>query len=164
VIEIAHNFDPNQFMWLWAKYVIGFNDKHHCTNSIRGRYSRKLSKNNPEFAATQFMIMDEQPLNSYSAIYICGVSKAGYSRKANYPHNVHVAICLDEGSVAEWSFEKWTLQIRNGRCLPIPATEEDLPAQYRVLPPAYTTCRIFRWSACFFSHSPGQRGDTGGPL
>jgi len=163
MIEIVHNFDPSRFMWLWAKYVTGFNDKHHCTNSIRGRYSRKFSKNNPEFAASPFIIMDEQPLGSYRALYICGVSKTGYSRKTNYAHNVHVAIRPEEGTVEDWSFEQWTLRVRNGRLLAVPASPEELPPEYRVLPPEFTTCRIFRWSACYFSRSPaGKVGETGG--
>ncbi len=150
MIEIVHNFDPDQFMWLWAKYVTGFNEKHHCTNSIRGHYSRKFSKNNPKFAKSLAVVMDEQELGSYRAIYICGVSKDGYSKKTNYAHNVHVAICPEVGAAEEWSFEKWTLRIRNGRLLPIPGNVDELPIQYRGLPSEYTTCRIFRWSACFF--------------
>jgi hypothetical protein len=164
MIEIVHNFDPGQFMWLWAKYVTGFNDKHHCTNSIRGRYSKKLSKNNPKLATSPFIVMDEQPLGSYSAIYICGVSKTGYSRKTNYAHNVHVAVRPEEGTAEAWSFEQWSLRIRNGRLLAVPASPEELPLEYRALPPEYTTCRIFRWSACFFSRSPVDEvgADTAG--
>jgi hypothetical protein len=150
VIEIFHNLEPDQFMWLWAKYVTGFNEKYHCTNSIRGHYSRKFSKNNPEFASSSQIVMDEEPLGSYHAVYICGVSKHGYSKKTNYPHNVHIAICPEAGATAEWSFEKWNLRIGNGRLLQIPANENEVPAQYRCFPAEYTTCRIFRWSASFF--------------
>ncbi len=153
MIEVMHNFDPNQFMWLWAKYVTGFNENYHCTNSIRGRYSQKFSKNDPKFFRSPVIVMDEQPADSYRAVYICGVSKQGYSRKANYLHNVHVAICPEFGGVAEWSFENWILRIRNGRLLPIPSNRDELPAQYRSLPVEFTTCRIFLWSACFFSSS-----------
>ena len=53
MIEIAHNLESRDFVWLWAKYVTGFNPNHHCTNSIRGRYSRKLSKHNKASVATQ---------------------------------------------------------------------------------------------------------------
>src|SRR5258708_29995110 len=88
MIEMVHNFNPDQFMWLWAKYVTGFNENYHCTNSIRGHYSRKFSKNNPKFASSSVIVLDEQQLGSYQAVYVCGVSKQGYSRKANYPHNV----------------------------------------------------------------------------
>ena len=151
MIQITHNFDPRKFMWLWAKYVIGFNEKYHCTNCIRGPYSRKFSKNNLDFAASPVIIMDEQPLGSYHAIYVCGVSKQGYSRKANYGHNVHAAIRPELGGRDEWSFEQWVLRARNGVFVPIPASEEELSTQYRSLPSEYTTCRIFRWSACFFS-------------
>lgn len=157
MIEITHNFDPHQFMWLWAKYVTGFNDQYHCTNSIRGRYSRKFSKHDPGFVTSEVMLMDEQPSATYRAVYICGVSKTGYSRKANYPHNVHVAIAPLDGSVAEWSFERWHLHIRNGALLSIPERKEDLPLHYQLLPPAYTTCRIFRWSACYFSGLDDQK-------
>jgi hypothetical protein len=151
MIEMIHNFNPDQFMWLWAKYVTGFNENHHCTNSIRGRYSRKFSKNNPKFGSSSKIVMDEQELGSYEAVYICGVSKQGYSTKANYVHNVHVAICPKAGATADWSFEKWSLRIHNGRLLPIPASADELPVRYRGLPPEYTSCRIFRWSACFFA-------------
>jgi hypothetical protein len=149
MIEIVHNFEPSKFMWLWAKYVTGFNDKHHCTASLRGVYSKKFSRNNPLFAATPSVLFDEQPWNSYQAIYVCGVSKAGYSRKQNYSHNVHVAILPALGVNEEWSFECWRMSVKNGRFLRIPGLEH-LPERYRTLPDEYTTCRIFRWAACHF--------------
>ena len=68
-----------------------------------------------------------------------------------------VAIRPDEGTAEDWSFEQWSLRIRNGRLLAVPASPEELPPEYRALPPEYTTCRIFRWSACFISRSPGDR-------
>ncbi len=43
-----HNLDPKKFVWLWMKYVRGTNLAHHCTNSLRGPYSKILSKHNPE--------------------------------------------------------------------------------------------------------------------
>lgn len=163
MIEITHNLDPRRFMWLWAKYVTGFNEKYHCTNSIRGPYSKKFSKNNPEFARAPVITMDEHPMDSYNAIYICGVSKQGYSNRENYRHNVHAAIRPQSGSHDEWAFEEWVLRVRNGTFLAIPTSEEELPVKYRSLPPEYTTCRIFRWSACFFSNprKAGQERVTG---
>jgi len=152
MIEITHNFDPDRFMWLWAKYVTGFNEKHHCTNSIRGRYSRVFSKNNPEFRKTPTLAMNEQPLGSFYSIYVCGVSKQGYTNKANYAHNVHAVIRPEPGSVDSWSFEHWTMLVRGGTFLPIPAGETELPDRYRGLPTEFTSCRIFRWSASFFAH------------
>lgn len=157
MIELVHNFDPARFMWLWAKYVSGFNEKHHCTNAIRGRYSKKFSKNNPDFARD--IAFDEQPNETYGAVYVCGVAKEGYARKQNYPHNVHAAILPDPGHVEEWSFESWCMRIRHGRFLAIPAAQ-DLPEPYTALPDAFTSCRIFRWAACWYSQpSPlRQRG------
>src|SRR5690349_559669 len=121
MIEIEHNFDPRKFKWLWAKYVVGFNDRYHCTNSIRGRYSARFSKLNPSFSAVQRVEMDEVASGSYSAIYICGVSNQGYSKHLNYPHNVHAAIVPVTGAVDHWMFEDWQMTVQNGRFLPIPA-------------------------------------------
>jgi len=150
MIEITHNLEPRDFVWLWAKYVTGFNPEHHCTNSIRGRYSRKLSKHNKELTTPKAIIMDEFPTDSYRALYICGVARQGYAKKTNYEHNLHAAISPLPGAVDSWSFEKWHLQVRGGKFLDIPASEQDLPQRYRDLPAEYTTCRIFRWSACYF--------------
>ena len=153
MIEIVHNFDPNQFMWLWAKYVVvvGFNERYHCTNSIRGRYSKKFSKNNPLFAVASSVLFDELALGSYQAIYVCGVSRRGYLKKQNYPHNVHAAILPEIGAEDQWSFEGWRMALQNGRFLPIPPAIECLPERYRGFSDEYTSCRIFRWAACYFS-------------
>ena len=151
MVEVVHNFDPNQFMWLWAKYVVGFNEKYHCTASIRGRYSKKFSKNNPLFAATSSILFDEQDWDSYQAIYVCGVSKRGYRKKQNYRHNVHSAIFPQMGADDRWSFEGWHMAVQNGRFLPIPTSPDCLEDRYRDLSDEYTSCRIFRWAACYFS-------------
>jgi len=153
MIEIRHNLEPRAFIWLWAKYVTGFNPEHHCTNSIRGRYSQKLSKHNKELTASPILTMDECHPDSYRAIYICGVAKDGYAKKTNYEHNLHAAISPRPGAVETWSFEKWHLQVRGGVFLHIPASAQELPRRYQDLPPEYTTCRIFRWSACYFDGS-----------
>jgi hypothetical protein len=150
MIEISHNFDPDCFMWLWAKYVTGFNEAHHCTNAIRGRYSKKFSKNNLAFPETHHVIFDEQVPGGYDAIYICGVAKHGYTRKQNYPHNVHAAILPVPGFQDEWSFEEWRMTVHGGRFLSIPASPEEMPERYRMLPGEYTTCRIFRWAASWY--------------
>jgi hypothetical protein len=151
MLEIVHNFDPRQFMWLWAKYVIGFDERYHCTNSIRGRYSKKFSKNNPHFAAMSTVLFDEEKWGGYQAIYICGVSRQGYRNKENYPHNVHAAIRPAMGAEDRWSFEGWKIAIHNGRFLPIPPSPDCLPDRYRSLSDEFTTCRIFRWAACYFN-------------
>lgn len=151
MIEVSHNFDPDCFMWLWAKYVTGFNEQHHCTNAIRGHYSKKFSKNNLAFSDTRNLLFDEQAPDSYDAIYICGVAKQGYTRKLNYPHNVHAAVLPVPGFQDEWSFEGWRMTVHGGRFLPIPASPREIPERYRILSDAYTTCRIFRWAASRYS-------------
>ena len=148
-LTIGHNFEPDRFMWLWAKYVYGFNPAQHCTNSIRGKYSKKFSKpNNPHLKDEKRIVLDEFP--DFKAVYICGVAKKGYSQKKNYPHNVHIPIEFKEGQNEKYVFETWEVTIENGLLLPIPS-EMDLPPQFRALPPEFTTCRIFRWAVKHFS-------------
>ena len=144
-VIIRHNFTPDDFMWLWAKYVVGFNEQYHCTNCLRGPYSHRFSKaRNPLLAQEREIAFDEH--DEHRAIYICGVARRGYSTKKNYPHNVHVAIAPMDGASAVFQFERWVVQIRNGMLLQIPE-QQHLPAHLARLPDCFTTCRIFRWGS-----------------
>ncbi|MEY4394675.1 MAG: hypothetical protein RL595_1924 [Planctomycetota bacterium] len=135
-------------MWLWAKYVVGFNEKYHCTNCLRGRYSNRFSKaRNPQLAEQQEITFDEH--SGHDAIYICGVARKGYSVKKNYEHNVHLAIKPTPVSTSRFQFENWTVEVQNGVVLPISGPEALRPG-LKDLPHAYTTCRIFRWAAGFY--------------
>lgn len=151
-VELSHNLSPKAFKWLWMKYVTTVNDNYHCTNCLRGRYGKVLSKHNSELTKTPVMLMDEFPLDSFSAIYVCGVINKGYPR-TNYAHNLHAAIKPMVGRSDEFGFENWTLSVKNGIFQPIP-TEDDLPEMYRKLPQEYTTCRIFRWAVCSELNQP----------
>jgi hypothetical protein len=144
-VEIRHNLDGNMFVWLWMKYVTDINDTKHCTNSLYGPYSKKMSRHNPNLISDGFVICDEKPVGSYSALYICGVSQKGYRKKENYSHNLHVPILPALGEVSNFSFENWRITVRNGLVLSIP-TQDQIPDQYRNLPAEFTTCRIFRWA------------------
>jgi hypothetical protein len=145
-IRLKQNLEPARFMWLWMKYVAGVNDQYHCTNCLRGKYSKLLSKHNPALDSTLNLTLDEQPNASYSFLYICGVLKKGYPR-TNYPHNLHAVIRPTLGKGDVFQFENWHLSVTNGVFETIP-NENDLPERYRNLPPEFTTCRIFRWAVC----------------
>jgi hypothetical protein len=147
MIMLTHNLESKRFLWLWAKYVRGVNLDQHCTNSIHGVYSKVFSKHNSACLPGVPLSFNEQPIGSFKAIYICGVSQTGYAKKLNYPHNVHAAIFPFEGASDQWEFEGWRLGVTNGRFSHIPSLDE-LPDRYRDRPPAFTTCRIFRWAAC----------------
>ena len=144
-ITLHHNLIPSSFVWLWAKYVRGIRDTHHCTNALIGPYSRRLSRHNPDLASTSILVLDEVPLDRFVAIYICGVAAQGYRTKANYPHNLHAAIQPLRGAQDRFVFEQWVLEVRNGIFSPIPSLEQ-LPDRYRGLPNEFVTCRIFRWA------------------
>jgi hypothetical protein len=150
-IIIRHNFTPDAFMWLWAKYVVGFNERYHCTNCLRGRYSHRFSKARNLILANDTLItLDEH--NTYQAIYICGVARRGYSGKKNYEHNVHIPIQPKAGVFSKYRFERWCVEVQNGAVCDIPSAQS-LPPRLRRLPAAYTTCRIFRWASGFFRTS-----------
>lgn len=146
LVQLQHNLEPERFKWLWMKYVTGVNDQYHCTNCLRGKYGRLLSKHNLDLKSTPCISLNEQPSDSYAFIYICGVLKKGYPR-TNYPHNLHAVIKPCAESSDQLQFENWILGVTNGVFEPIPG-EMELPALYRRLPPEFTTCRIFRWAVC----------------
>ncbi len=131
------------------KYVTAANDAHHCTNVLRGSYSKKLSKHNAALTSDLPVICDELPAGSFAALYICGVAKKGYAKKQNYPHNLHVPILPAPGQSSDFAFEEWRFKIRNGLVLPI-ISESELPEFYKGLPSEYTACRIFRWAVGWF--------------
>ena len=149
MIKIKHNLDANKFKWLWCKYVQAGNDEKHCTNSLKGKYSKKFSKHNENFNNETTIIFDEQPEDTFKAIYICGVINKGYTTKNNYPHNIHAAIIPKEGAKDTWEFEGWKLEVENGVFSHIPSIEE-LPEKYRSLPNEFITCRIYRWAIGYF--------------
>ncbi len=153
-VIIRHNLDPKAFMWLWAKYVQGINDAKHCTHVLRGPYSKALSGHNPTLAEGGTLEMTEARAG---AIYVCGVARAGYVRKQNYPHNLHAAIVPAPGQADVFSFDGWVFEVENGRFIAIPGPDE-LPDRYRDLPDAYTTCRIFRWAVTSFPSLPETPG------
>jgi hypothetical protein len=150
-ILLRHNLDPRKFVWLWAKYVTGVNLSKHCTNALRGPYSKLLSAHNDSLLESTILRLGERPLGSFCAIYICGVAKKGYSRKANYPHNLHAAIEYAPGVNDRFVFEEWSLEVENGRFLRIPSLDELAP-EFAGRPEAFTSCRIFRWAASYRPH------------
>lgn len=76
MITIRHNFDPEQFQWLWAKYVNGGDISQRCYACLKGRPSKKFSKAyNPDMADQPVIVMDEMAEGDYDAVYFCGVSK-----------------------------------------------------------------------------------------
>jgi hypothetical protein len=157
-IVIHHNLDPNAFLWLWGKYVTAPVLTKHCTACLKslgvsrhdGRlspYSQKFSRaSNPRMASEQRLVMDENEARSFAAIYLCGVSAAGYARKTNYPHNLHAAIVPSPGQHDTFRFENWVIEAENGTFTTIPS-RQDLAPEFHHLPDAFTTCRIFRWAA-----------------
>jgi hypothetical protein len=155
-IVIRHNFKPDAFMWLWAKYVVGFNERYHCTNCLRGRYSHRFSRaKNPHLATEQEITFDEH--SGHRAIYICGVARSGYSVKKNYEHNVHLAIVPKPAVSSRFRFEQWRVEVECGKVIPIPRLEDLTPELLR-LPDRYTSCRIFRWGSYFFNRNALGRG------
>jgi hypothetical protein len=113
-----------------------------------------LSKHNADVLREREILLDEVPFEQYSAIYICGVSSKGYRKKENYTFNLHAAILPKLEANDAFAFDGWELSVEHGLFMPIPSVEE-LPTQYRNLPAAYTTCRIFRWAVCSASTLPG---------
>ena len=88
---------------------------------------------NENFNNETTIIFDEQPEDTFKAIYICGVISKGFSAKKNYPHNVHLAIIPKKGARCLYQFEEWIIEIEDGMISMIPEIEE-LPEKYQDLP------------------------------
>lgn len=141
MITIHHNFDPEQFEWLWAKYVNGGNITQHCFICLKGAQSKKFSKAyNPDMVNQPVIAMDEKPDSDYDAVYFCGVSKKGFD------HNVHLVVRPEQGTNSEWKFENWHAEIENGTVEMLPCAGE-LKPEYFSEPYSehYYTCRNFLW-------------------
>jgi hypothetical protein len=144
MITIKHNLSGKKFKWLWAKYVQGVNLSHHCTNSLKGPYSKKFSKLSATFDNDNIIQFDE--FNNFKAIYICGVSTHKYTKKENYPYNLHLVLKPQIGNFETWTFLNWEFEITNATVSKI-IDIHDLSEEFKVLPEEFTTCRIFRWAA-----------------
>lgn len=141
MITIHHNFDPEQFEWLWAKYVNGGNINNHCFICLKGSQSKKFSKAyNPEMVNQPVIAMDEKADSDFDAIYFCGVSKRGYI------HNVHLVVRPAEGVNSQWKFDGWNVEIENGVVDTIPCAGELKPEYFNApYDEHYYTCRNFLW-------------------
>lgn len=149
MVRLTHNFKGKKFMWLYAKYANGCNPEHHCTNAIKGKYSKRFSRLSKEFLPGQPICMDEYPQEDWDAIYICGVSRIGYSKHENYPHNVHVVILPREGERDEWSFENWRMTVENGIFEGV-ISEDQLKPFWCERPEEFRTCRMYRWAVAHY--------------
>lgn len=148
-VVVKHNFDKNQFKWLFSKYACGANPHYHCTNAIKGKYSKIFNRKNPDFDSSSTVIFNEYPQSEWDAIYICGVSKKGYSMRENYSHNVHAVIIPKPGATDKWTFENWEMTVENGIFERI-ISEDELEEKYKNLPKEYTICRMFRWAVSHY--------------
>lgn len=160
---LEHNLQSGAFKWLFAKYVRGMNEKHHCTNGLIGSYSDKIGASKRLKRAGMQGIestisFDEKPAGSYDVIYICGVAKKGYDgqkgvpywEKENYQQNLHAVIKPVPGKSDQKLFcDKWLLKIKNGIFLSVPE-ESELPARFKQFSDEFKKCRMFRWAAGFY--------------
>ena len=151
-IILTHNFDGKKFKWLYAKYAYGCNLEHHCTNAIRGRYGKRFSRLSKDFMPGQCLELNEYPIESWDAIYICGVSSNGYAKHENYSHNVHAVILQRESVKSHWEFENWMMDVENGIFEAIPS-EKEIDVKYLKLPKEFYTCRMFRWAVWHYRNA-----------
>ena len=143
-ILLRHNLRPTPFKWLWAKYVRAVNPDRHCTQCLKGWYSKRLSKHNRLLEHSKELLLDERDSSDWFGIYICGVRGAGYPR-SNYPHNLHAVLVPEPERTDSFEFEEWSMDVENARFVPI-QNERDLVEPFVSKPPEFTTCRIFRWA------------------
>lgn len=131
--KIVLETKTSNFMFLWLKYVIGFDERHHCAKCLLGRQSKIMMpwpKANRPAGFVREATLDEMECNAY---YLCGVSSRGYA------DNLHVPFEASPGEIVEFEDDNIKVYIEGAARLPIK------PVNLPHLGRAYTTCRNFQF-------------------
>jgi hypothetical protein len=97
-----------EFMYLWLKYVVGYNLDVHCAKCLIGKYSKAISSSIKVVEALQ---LTEHYAKAY---YLCGVSKP-----YKYNKNFHLAFKFKEGSNIEVNSNGIKIYIKNAEQITI---------------------------------------------
>lgn len=116
------------FSYLWAKRVTGFDSREHCARCLVGPYIKAVS---PGMATGSVLVAPEgEPF-----VYLCGVAT---SRR--WTDNLHLALRPVAGGLVETrTYRGERIVVEGAEQVAIP----ELPAGFRNLGPAFTTCRNF---------------------
>jgi hypothetical protein len=131
------------FLHLWAIYIRGFNQVHHCQKALRGMLSGRVTTVGT--IPDKDLTFDETA--NFDSLYICGVARGPVvSRKCN---NLHVPLEPSIGSSLTLNtYNGYVLAVNNAKVLTIP----ELPDGWEGLPRSYTRCCNFRFCVGRFGY------------
>lgn len=130
-----------RYLYLWLKYVTGFDISNHCATCLEGHYSKLLPYRRRLEPGQRF----EGLLNEHQApyVYLCGVTPS-------YPENLHIPMRYKQGHTVEYEDANIVVKALHAERLSIEPV--DLP-----LPSAFTTCRNFQFGYHAFPVLPDAR-------
>ena len=133
------------YPYLWIKSVEGFNHREHCAKCLKGDFIRTGGHYVPPVNEWRELPMPPKA----KAIYVCGVSSAGYA------HNLHAPLVPDPGAdpIHIELMHGQSLVIEHAKMLIIPP----LPDRWHGLPKVFTSCRNFQFAVSLFGYPDGSR-------
>lgn len=127
------------FQFLWAKYVTGFDARHHCKRCLVGASSR-LVKPRMATGLPYLMIEARQP---WDWLYVCGVAQDKV-----HAHNLHLVARLSQGRACSViAFNGDVYHLKNAEAMAIPS----LPLGFNDLEAEYTTCRNYQFGVAAYA-------------
>lgn len=128
-MHIRIEVKSNNYIYLWLKYITGFDINSHCAKCLIGKYSKLI-----QYRSQKVGKVYEGELNEHDApyVYLCGVTKV-------YENNLHIACMKDERVGFEYEDSNVRVSIEGARQLAItPLVGELFPVQQ-------STCRNFQF-------------------
>lgn len=137
-MRIRVEVKSNRYLYLWIKYVIGFDIAKHCAKCLLGKYSKLI----PYRSQTSGRVY-EGVLNEHEApyLYLCGVTPI-------HSENLHIAFQFSAGETIDYEDENIQVRITDAKRLPIPPTMKNFPL-------SFNTCRNFQFGYHYFYDARG---------
>ena len=132
------------YSYWWVKGVTGFDPRQHCAKCLPGPFLVNWQR---PFPMNQEITV--KTIGSVRAVYVCGVSQAGYR------YNFHAPLVDDpDARDVEMPMVKGqTLIVRGAHLLEIPPLPDGTLGKDR----SFTTCRNFQFGYAYF----GPEGTVG---
>lgn len=125
----------NCYIFLWLKYITGFDITKHCAKCLTGNYSKLI-----QYRSQKVGKIYEGELSEYETpyAYLCGVTR-------NYDDNLHIAFKKSQGEIIAYEDKNVSVSIENAQKLIIP------PVAGKSFSVEQQSCRNFQFGYHYLS-------------
>jgi len=136
------------YLFLWAKYVTGFDWRWHCCRCLKGTLSKRVPMRKTLGLSGYRGLLLHCPMDERQAfdyIYLCGVTNS-------YAENLHLALRVKPGGMVTYEDSHIAVTVANAIAVPIqPIIGTDLPHEY-------ASCRNYQFGWNAYPNSLPQDG------